>query len=275
MVEYDLEDGARLCRLCYQGFDLLTTKPRNFAPPSEDYGKYETRPVYGYDDCFPSVEVSKYPGLQWTVPDHGELCWLEWNAEVESDKLLFSVESEVLPIIIKRSLYFCESQLSWSFEVQNNGDQVLPFQHVIHPLIKLSDIKDLRFPGFSSINNEAGELLDLTSPKSLTDFLLSGSIGDTYMLYLQKPDKSSVEWTYKNDLRVQMTYPSDEFHSIGIWWNYLGYPDEDGCRRDECAFEPIPGSSSKLEEAFQEKSCQWIEPGMKKNWEITWDLKFT
>lgn len=274
MVEYDLEDGARLSRLCYQGFDLLTTKPIDFTPPSEDYGEYETRPVYGYDDCFPSVEVSKYPGLDWTVPDHGELCWLKWNAEVESDKVIFWVESEVLPITFQRTLHFRESKLTWSFEVRNKGDEVLPFQHVIHPLIKMTEIKDLQFPGFGSTNNDAGELLNLTTPKALTDFLISRGKGETYMLYLQSPEENFIQWTYKNNLRVQMRYPSEDFSAIGIWWNFLGYPNEDGCKRDECAFEPIPGSSSNLEEACEEGRSQWIEPGKTKSWNILWALDF-
>lgn len=274
LVEYDLEDGARLSRLCYQGFDLLTTEPVNFKPPMEDYGEYETRPVYGYDDCFPSVEVSKYPGLEWTVPDHGELCWLQWNAETESDKIVFSVESDVLPIFFKRILHFHESQLTWSFEVQNSGDKDLPFQHVIHPLIKLTEIKALKFPGFSSLNSEDGEVLDIITPNALSDFLLSRKKGETCMLYLQSPEENYIQWIYKNGLSVQMSYPSDEFYSIGIWWNYLGYPDEDGCRRDECAFEPIAGSSSKLEEAVEEGRSQWVEPRKIKSWDIIWSLNF-
>lgn len=274
LVEYDLEDGARLSRLCYQGVDLLTTEPADFKPPTEDYGVYETRPVYGYDDCFPSVDVSKYPGLKWIVPDHGELCWLQWHAETESDNIIFSVESEALPILFKRTLHFQGSQLTWSFEVHNNGDEVLPFQHVIHPLIRLTEIQDLHFPAFSSLNNEAGKILDIKTPKALSDFLLSRKEGDTHMLYLQKPDENFIQWTYKNNLMVQMSYSSEDFHSIGIWWNYLGYPDEDGCRRDECAFEPIPGSSSKLEEAHKEGYAQRVEPGKTKSWDIIWTLKF-
>lgn len=274
MVEYELNDGARLNRLCYQRFDLLTTEPTGFKHPMEDYGEYETRPVYGYDDCFPSVEVSRYPGLEWTVPDHGEICWLEWTAEVESDKIIFSVESKVLPILFKRTLHFRESQLTWHFEVQNDSDEALPFQHVIHPLIKLTEIRDLQFPDFESINNEAGEILDLQSSEDLTDFLLSRAKGETHMLYLQRPKENFIQWGYKNGLQVRMNYPANEFYSIGIWWNYLGYPDENGCRRDECAFEPIPGSSSKLEAALEEGRSQWVEPGRTKSWDIIWALDF-
>lgn len=273
LVEYELDDGGRLCRLCYNNYDLLTTVPDDFKPPSKNYGEYETRPVYGYDDCFPSVEVSKYPGLNWTVPDHGELCWLHWESVIKSDRIIFSVASKVLPIRFKRTLKFQEKQLTWTFEVKNNGDQPLPFQHVIHPLIKLTKIKDLRFPDFASLNNEAKEALEITTPESLRDFLLSSSMGKAYMLYMQEPDDNFVQWTYNNGLQVRMTYPSNEFTSVGIWWNNCAYPDEDVCRRDECAFEPIPGSTSKLEEAYGEGRSLLVKAGETKSWDIVLALE--
>ena len=62
LVEFTLKDGGRLDRLTYNNINLLTVEPDKFQPPQSDYGEYETRPVYGYDDCFPSVETCKFPG---------------------------------------------------------------------------------------------------------------------------------------------------------------------------------------------------------------------
>ena len=66
------KDGGRLKKLSYAGHNLLTGKPMVFRPPSENYGRYETRPVYGYDDCFPTVDVCRdilrnidYPDLSY------------------------------------------------------------------------------------------------------------------------------------------------------------------------------------------------------------------
>lgn len=272
-VEYELDDGARISRLCYRDFDLLTTAPDQFKQSSKDFGEYENRPVYGYDDCFPSVEACKYPGLDWVVPDHGELCWLEWEAQVQSDKIVFSVESEGLPIIFKRTMHFRNSQLYWSFEVQNRGDKNLPFQHVMHPLIKLTEIKDLKLPNFSSLNKESGEEFEFKTPKALRDYVLTRVEGETHMLYLQNQRGNFVDWTYKNGLQVRMIFPGEIFSSIGIWWNYLGYPNESGLRRDECAFEPISGTSSKLDDAYDEALSLFVEPNEIKSWNIMWEMK--
>lgn len=272
LVEYELNDGARLSRLCYRNFNLLTTAPNHFKPPSMDYGKYETRPVYGYDDCFPSVEVSTYPGKIWKIPDHGELCWLQWDVEVQPDRLIFSVESRVLPVIFKRILHFGESELKWTFEAKNTGVEVLPFQHVTHPLIKLDDITNIQLPSFKSVNNESGLKLDLNSPGAVRNYLLSTVTGNTHMLFIQKAEEGKIRWTYNNKLQLEMRYPLNLFPAIGIWWNNFGYPDEDGCRRNECAFEPIPGTSSTLSEAHDEGLALFARPGKTFLWEINWNV---
>ena len=63
-MECDLADGARIRRLRFQEADLLTAKPEAFRPPQADYGRYETRPVFAYDDCFPTVEqCAHWPDL--------------------------------------------------------------------------------------------------------------------------------------------------------------------------------------------------------------------
>lgn len=273
LVEYDLDDGARLNRLCFDHVDLITTEPEHFKPPSTDYGEYETRPVYGYDDCFPSVEESIYPGMNWKIPDHGELCWLKWNLEAQGNRLTFSVKSRVLPVHFKRILEFSESSLVWRFEVENEGEEILPFQHVIHPLIKLDSITDIQLPPFDSVNNDVGLNLDLRDPEAVSNFLFSRVAGDTHMLFIQKVKEGKISWTYHKKLQLEMRYPPELFPAIGIWWNHSGYPDEDGCRRNECAFEPVPGTSSTLSEAHDEGLALLAKPGKTFSWEMNWNMK--
>lgn len=273
MIEYDLDDGARLSRLCFENFDLITTEPEKFRSPSADYGEYETRPVYGYDDCFPSVDQCNYPGMDWKIPDHGELCWLKWNLEIKGNRLIFSVKSSALPVHFKRILEFGESNLVWRFEVTNAGDKILPFQHIMHPLIKLDDITDIQLPPFEFVNNESGKILDLNDSGGVKNYLFSKVSGEAHMLYVQKAKEGKIIWTYNKKLQLEMRYPLNIFQTIGIWWNHTGYPDEDGCRRNECAFEPIPGTSSTLSKAHDEGLAMLVVPGNTFSWEIIWNMK--
>lgn len=273
VAEYDLQDGARIGRLAYAGVELVTTEPKKFKSPEADYGLYETRPVYGYDDCFPSVEQSAYPGKDWEIPDHGELCWLPWKCEVQGSRLQFTTESKVLPVLFKRILKFGETTLSWKFEVINTGSIPLPFQHVIHPLMPLNDVTGIQLPVFESVNNDRGEEFHLKSPAAVEEFLLNVLPGDFYMLFIQGAREGRIGWIFKDSLQVEMIYPLKLFPGIGIWWNNSGYPDEEGCRRNECAFEPIPGRTSTLLEAHNDGLALIAEAGKPFTWEITWNIK--
>lgn len=272
-VEYDPDDGARLSRLCFDGFDLMTTEPARFKPPEREYGEYEKRPVYGYDDCFPSVEECTYPESGWAVPDHGELCWLKWDLAAQSDRLIFSVRSKVLPVRFTRSLLFNPAELVWKFEISNMGDHALPFQHVVHPLMKPDDIADLQLPDFESVNDDKGNRFEMQNADEVRDFLFTRKKGDTHMLFIQNAESGVISWTYKNGMRVVMTYPVEHFPAIGIWWNNSGYPDEEGCRRNECAFEPVPGTTSRLTEAIESGHALQAKPGDSFAWELSWKIE--
>jgi hypothetical protein len=274
LVEYSPQDGARLNRLCFDGYDLLTPEPKLFHPPSTDYGEYETRPVYAYDDCFPSVDSCIYPEIDWQIPDHGELCWLDWEISAKPNYLIFYVKSKALPLLFRREMHFNESGIIWKFEVINEGNKKLPFQHVMHPLINLWEIAEIELPEFDSVYDKISErTMDLKDPTAVKNFLFSQVLGSTNMLFLQKVKLGKMSWTYKNDLHLEVTFPEKYFPTVGIWWNNSAYPDEDGCRRIECAFEPIPGSNSVLIDAYQAGNCLWVEPRKPFSWEIHWNVK--
>jgi hypothetical protein len=272
-IEYTPEDGARLDRLCYNDFDLITTEPEIFKAPAADYGEYEKRPVYGYDDCFPSVEVSEFPGLNWKVPDHGEVCWLKWDVENAGDRLIFSVHSKSSPLHLKRELVFSESKIIWNYEVHNKSSKKIPFQHVMHPLMKLDEISGVQFPNFQSVyNRTTNKNLSLKNSSEVQDFLLNQPLGTATMLFLRGIKDGKMSWSYKNGQLIKTVFPENHFSSIGIWWNNKGYPDEPGIKRNECAFEPIPGFTSSLSEAFNENRCLWVEGNNRFKWQVAWEI---
>jgi len=273
-VEYTPEDGARLDRLAFDGYDLLTTKPSSFRPPATDYGEYENRPVYGYDDCFPSVETCVYPDGDWPIPDHGELCWLAWEVSEKSDGLAFTVGSKGLPVRFKRELSFSDTGITWTFEVSNESGHTLPFQHVMHPLMPLNEVVGVEMPPFESVYDDIGrQPLDLKDPAALEKFLLSRPPGTANMLFLRDVQSGKMAWRYRNGLRLEATFPQKEFPAVGIWWNNSAYPDEDGRRRNECAFEPVPGNNSRLSDAYGEGRCLSLGPKQHYAWQIQWQLQ--
>ena len=274
LVEYTIEDGARLDKLSFDNYNLITTEPVSFRPPSTDYGEYETRPVYGYDDCFPSVDISKFPGKEWNIPDHGELCWLKWDVVSKIDSLIFAVRSKELSIVFKREMNFSKNGITWKFEVENDSDKTIPFQHVMHPLMPLDEVVDFKLPNFKSLYNAMNDqiMAEINKSEAVKNYLLNQKVGSANMLFLQNVNAGEVSWTYKNGLHFKVSFSKEKFPSIGIWWNNSAYPDEEGCRRNECAFEPIPGMNSVLIDNYKNGTCLSVMPGGIFTWQIRWDI---
>ena len=275
-VECLPDDGARLSVLRFAGRDLLTAAPSQFRPPQRDYGEYELRPVYGYDDCFPSVRPCDMPGGQTAhVRDHGELCWLRWDVAGQGNRLDCRVRSGILPAVhFRRTLLFADTSLSWAFEVLNEGPEPIPFLHVIHPLMPLDQVVDLSLPRFAKRIEEGSEQPPIhETPRQCADFLLKQPRGSAVMLLLQGLQEGHAAATFDGGMVLEMEFDPALFPTLGIWWNQAGYPDEDGCRRVECALEPLPGSSSSLTESHAAGIHLTVPPAGHRTWEITWNMR--
>jgi len=272
-IDYHIDDGGRLGRISYRGYDLLTTEPAHFSPPATDHGQYERRPVFGYDDCFPSVGACYYPGTRLYIPDHGELCWLKWDVQPGPNSLAFSVHSDILPLTFRRRMEFTDTAITWVFEVVNEGKSVHPFQHSMHPLLNVDEMALIKVPAFQSAYDwRRRQRMKEMNPDKVCELLLACPKGSTEMLFLRGVEEGKISWAYVNNIRVQMTFPVVYFPTIGIWWNNTGYPDEQGIRRCECAFEPTAGFTSILSEAHANGNCLSVEGGKSFHWQIRWEI---
>ncbi|MCF7854507.1 MAG: hypothetical protein K9N51_06915 [Candidatus Pacebacteria bacterium] len=265
-------DGGRISRLCVAGKDLLTGPPAAFRPPVADYGAYELRPVYGYDDCLPSVDPCVYPGTDWDIPDHGELCWLPWTAERTASGLVCRTASRRLPLTFERNLVFAENTLTWEFSARNAGEVPLVFLHVMHALMPLNHVTRIVLPTFGlCMDEETSDVQHaLASPADVARELLTNAARSVRMLLLRKTDNGRFLVELGSEITVEVRYDSDLFPTLGIWWNRDGYPDEDGIRRNECAFEPIPGSGSVL--SGKNVSGLFVKPGRTMHWSVIWEV---
>lgn len=265
------KDGARIARLAFRGQELLTDAPRGFRAPSRDYGKYETRPVYGYDDCFPTVDACPYPGGTWEVPDHGELCWLPWDVRWGGSSLVCTARSRAMPVLFTRTLEFSADAIDWMFEVENQGAEEAVFQHVMHPLMPPGSIQNIDLPEFHAVlGDDAAPVTGLERPADVRASLLGQPDGTARMLFLQRVSAGLVQLRFESGLGLSVEFRHELFPTLGIWWNNGGYPDEDGIRRRECAFEPISGRTSQLASAHAEGEALSAAPGDSTRWSVRW-----
>jgi hypothetical protein len=267
------EDGARISVLKYGGKDLLTPAISSFRKPENNYGEYELRPVYGYDDCFPTVDKCIYPGENFECRDHGELYRQKWEVKTENSGLTCSTVCLKPEASFTRTLEFSGNNLTWYFEVKNRSGKPFPFLHVMHTLMPLKIIKSIEVTDFRKVFDENKSTdLKLKKPKDVNDHLLNLKEGEYEMLILKKVKRGNINLGFKNGITLGIEYDAEIFPSLGIWWNNGAYPCEDGLRRTECAFEPIPGTCSNLEKSFHDGIYLKVDPFGTYKWKISWSI---
>lgn len=270
-VECLPEDGGRLSRLVYKGQNLLTEAPRDFAPV-EGFGDYEARPVYGYDDCFPTVDacaVPDHPAI--TAADHGELCWLPWRVSVARNVLTCSAASRLFEIRFRRALAFAPTGLDWRFEVENLSGRPVPFLHVMHALMPPEEIAAVELPGFATSFDEVRASEEPARDSSrVASEILATPRGSARMILLRGVTAGRFRVKFRSGLSIQADFPRDLFGTLGIWWNNYGHPGVRGAERAECAFEPIPGPWSSLEKPAREGRTLVASPRSTLSWSVKW-----
>lgn len=267
-------EGARLSELRYGDLSLLVGAPANFHTPAREYGRYETRPVYGYDDCFPSIDACPYPGnSEESVEDHGELCWLPWQVEATHDQLRCEVVSRRLPLRFMRMMAFAGARIDWEFTVENHGDVPLPFLHAMHALMPLDEVIGVELPSFAEATEEMhGGLPRGTDTAAMAAHLLAIPRGRAEMIMLRGVASNGFALRFRSGRTLRVSYSRDLFPTLGVWWDNAGYPDEEGLQRIECAFEPLAGPSTSLERSFAFGKHQTALPRSVTSWNIRWEI---
>jgi len=271
-IECCPEDGARISALKYRNHDLLSSKISTFRPPAIFTGEFETRPVYGYDDCFPTVDPCEYPRSNIQIRDHGELCWKSWDVIKLDNGIQFSVSCEKPETKFTRVLTFSGNALEWHFGVENPGSERIVFLHVMHALLPLSEICGIELPAYETIYDEIRAAnTEMESCEEIGEWLLAFSEGSFGMYLIRGLDEGLLNLKYKTGMSLCISFDHTLFPVLGIWWNNNGYP-ESGIKRNECAFEPIPGTCSDLSKSFNDGKYLSVEPGGELSWKVVWEI---
>ena len=153
--------------------------------------------------------------------------------------------------------------------VELTGEVAVPASVYVHGTLTLTGCT-LTVPG--SVHLSGTGTLSLTTPRECMDFLLAKPRGTATMLLLQRVHAGRATLLFKDGLSLEMEFSAELFPTFGIWWNHVGYPDEHGGLRMECAFEPIPGASSSLAEVLRRGAQLTVEPHGHTAWSITWRM---
>lgn len=270
-IACDPDDGGRLSSLSWRGHELLTACPPAFRAPAATFGRFETRPVYGYDDCFPTVDACCVTDPPLDVPDHGELCWLPAGLVLGAGFLRTTWACQAWAGVFTREMRMDGASLRWHFTVTNNGDRPLPYLHVMHALMLPEGVITFRLPACREVYDEMGDVRLIAGSPS--EQLLTTPQGMARMWLLRGIAEGRAEMAWRSGLRLTLCFPVDRFPTLGVWWNRRGYPGGVEIRRDEFAVEPMPGPYSSLSRCVAAGQAPTVAPGDTDRWEIEWTIE--
>ena len=101
----------------------------------------------GFDECFPSVAATRYPGDPWDgaeVPDHGEIWSRHWTADTRCDGSVIDIRLSTaggrFPYRFERTLELRRdaSFLTLAYTVTNQSPHPFPFIWSSHPVFHVT-----------------------------------------------------------------------------------------------------------------------------------------
>ena len=280
--DWDVEcqdEGGRLTRVRWGGRDLLT-RPHlpggQFRRPAPRWGEYETRPVFGYDDCWPSLEVSAWPQREQRVRDHGELCWRRWTVDKQGGAML-ATASEPGDWTFTRGLRCDEGVLRFDFTVTNEGQRPLAMGWAGHCLVPPGDVRGLVLPGYQTASWAWPPDPSRDRPadaQGVWSVLSALPRGTAVMLVLGHCHPPS--FTVALDgLSWRVAIEGVVRPALGLWYNRAGYPPEAGLEREEFGLEWMLTAECVLQDAAASGSAIALAPGQALRWAITWSMEET
>lgn len=282
--------GAKLASVYHKpmGFEFLHQPVKNSydipqyteenGKPSIDFSQYDTS---GLDECFPTIDACVYEGKQkqYALPDHGEIWYSEGahrieahalprgiGKELEEDEEQFALISEFnlksMPLHFKRAMVLQDSSIIFDYEVQNYGEEELPFLWALHGLARLEKDMELVLP--------EGELLNVMNEDydfEGFDKLLISQYPKNAMVkfYLEHPvdtGKASILYP-KQNVRVNYKWKAKDVKYLGVWVTTGGFKKE-----KNVAIEPCTGFYDSVTRGVAEEKITTIKPGEKKKWTL-------
>lgn len=268
--------GGRLARLAWRGTNLLTEPhlPGGvFTPPAAEWGEYETRPIYGYDDCWPSLEVSAWPGRERMVRDHGELCWLAWDATVTDEALTATVCDPEGAWTFTRQVSVVEAALRCDFAATNTGAEAFPMTWAGHALVPPQRVSDLELPPAAKLRQDWPVASPGAAPVTVAEvwpWLRSQS--EAVMLVLERCAEPTVRWV-QDGRRCALTFAAPVTPSLALWYNPGAYPPGAGLARQEFGIEWLLTPECLVQDAVAGGTAIVLAPGETYRWTVTWNIE--
>ncbi|MFD0959297.1 hypothetical protein [Paenibacillus chungangensis] len=249
-----------------------------------NYGdSYSEEMMHGWDECFPTIDVCRYPlpGSHEHIhlPDHGELWSVPWTYSMTDHSLVTKTRGEVLPYSFTRTISFIDDQtLRLSYSVMNLMEAPLIAIWCPHPLFAATVHTQIRIPPeldevFCVVGGkryEEGLLYKWTqSEKEYSrmniDRLSPSEVQDSRKFYANTPFATGQAGLYELNTGefVQLSWSVKELPYFGLWINEGHYNE-----KLMVALEPCNGYYDNLDSAYKRGKTLLVEPKASSNWSL-------
>ena len=273
------ELGAKIAQIKdkHANYEWLWEDPTRPLRARRITDKYDEHDISGFDECFPNIGISSYPGdPHLTLPDHGELWSQAWSCEKTKDSIISTAIGKVLPYKFERKLTLKDRSLVFSYAIENTGQESFKGFWSAHPLfnavegmqILLSGIRPMTKEfGFSGrigsdgVDGYAGHLDTYTWPNTVGE---SGRSYDLSQITLAEPLTDKVVVSAPDDGVITLLNPRhncsvrfllnpQEIPYVGICFNLDAWPFT-GHKARWLAIEPSKGPTDKLDDS--DRMCE-------------------
>ncbi|MDR1507533.1 MAG: hypothetical protein LBI67_10580 [Treponema sp.] len=254
-------------------------------------GDYAAAECSGFDDMFPAVDRYYYDRHPWQgvpVPDHGEVCGLEWKYETKKDALRIWTHSPRFGYKFEKTVSETKDGISIDYTVTNNTQFPLDFVYAAHCMVAAETGGVVVLPGvpdgekaslvFSSNgkrgrygspfiwSGKAKNMVVTPAPSKKKD---GSSKAETFKFFFDAPCTGGCcEYRYPDGVVFSLSYSADKLPYLGIWINWRDFHDL--CN---VAFEPSSGTFDRPDVARMRGQFSVLKPYAKYEWNVNFAVR--
>ena len=268
------ELGAKIAQIKdkHANYDWLWEDPTRPLRARQVTDKYDEHDISGFDECFPNIGISSYPGdPDLILPDHGELWSQAWSCEKTNDSIISTAIGKALPYKFERKITLKDRSLVFSYAIENTGQESFKGFWSAHPLFNAVEGMQILLSGNPPMTKEFGFSGRMGSDGAdgyeghLDDYVWPNTIGESGKNYdlsqvtLAEPLTDKVVVSAPDDGVITLLNPQhkcsvrfllnpQEIPYVGICFNLDAWPFT-GRKARWLAIEPSTGPTDKLDES--------------------------
>ena len=270
------ELGAKIAQIKdkHANYDWLWEDPTRPLRARQVTDKYDEHDITGFDECFPNIGISSYPGdPNITLPDHGELWSQAWSCEKTDDSIISTAIGKVLPYKFERKITLKDRSLVFSYAIENTGQESFKGFWSAHPLFNAVEGMQILLNGNRPMTKEFGFSGRMGSDGAdgyeghLDSYIWPNTIGESGKSYdlsqvtLAEPLTDKVVVSAPDDGVITLLNPHhkcsvrfllnpQEIPYVGMCFNLDAWPFT-GRKARWLEIEPSTGPTDKLDESDQ------------------------